>query len=68
VTAYDSFQDDPRLSLAEGYVIKSTDFRGLKQQIANALRRKLEPQDRVESEPGKGSTFYFTIPMIGSYP
>jgi DNA-binding response OmpR family regulator len=49
VTAYDSFRDDPRLSLAEGYVIKSTDFRELKQEIANALRRKLVPQDRVET-------------------
>ncbi len=50
VTAYDSFRDDPRLSLAEGYVIKSTDFRELKQEIAHALRRKLVPQDRVETK------------------
>ena len=50
VTAYDSFRDDPRLSVAEGYVIKSTDFSELKQEIANALRRKLELQDGVETK------------------
>jgi len=50
VTAYDSFRDDPCLSLAEGYVIKSADFRELKQEIANALRRKPEPQGRVETK------------------
>jgi two-component system response regulator (stage 0 sporulation protein F) len=50
VTAYDSFQDDPRLSRADGYVIKSTDFGELKHQIANALSRKQEPQGRVEAK------------------
>ena len=52
VTAYDSFQDDPRLSRADGYVIKSTDFGELKHQIANALGRNREPQGRVEAKKG----------------
>lgn len=52
VTAYDSFQDDPRLSRADGYVIKSTDFWELKHRIANALRQKQEPQGRVEAKKG----------------
>lgn len=50
VTAYDSFKDDPRLSRADGYVIKSTDFTELKHQIANALGRNREPQGRVEAK------------------
>jgi DNA-binding response OmpR family regulator len=48
VTAYDSFADDPRLSMADGYVVKSTDFRELKQKIANALSRKACHQGKVE--------------------
>lgn len=32
--------DDPRLSQADGYVIKSVDSMELKQKIANALKRK----------------------------
>lgn len=37
VTAYDSFTDDPRLSQAEGYVIKSACFDELKQKIVDVL-------------------------------
>jgi DNA-binding response OmpR family regulator len=40
VTAYDSFVDDPRLSQADGYFVKSLDFTDLKQKIADLLRRK----------------------------
>jgi len=38
-TAYDSFADDPRLSRADGYVIKSIDLGELKQKIAEVLNR-----------------------------
>ncbi len=38
LTAYDSFQEDPRLSVAAGYVLKSTDFTELKQTVADVLR------------------------------
>jgi DNA-binding response OmpR family regulator len=50
VTAYDSFADDPGLSLADGYVVKSADFRELKKKIANAIRRKAGPQTKVEAK------------------
>ena len=49
-TAYDSFADDPGLSLADGYVVKSADFRELKEKIANAIRRKAGPQTKVEAK------------------
>ena len=42
-TAYDSYMDDPRLSKADGYVVK--DFSHidlLKQKIANALKLDIE--------------------------
>ena len=39
-TAYDTFRDDPRLSQADGYVIKSIDLWKLKQEIAKALKRR----------------------------
>ena len=38
LTAYDSFMDDPRLSQADGYVIKSIDLGELKQKIADVLK------------------------------
>ncbi|MBW1795778.1 MAG: response regulator [Deltaproteobacteria bacterium] len=49
-TAYDSFVDDPRLSQADGYVIKSIDLDELKQKIANVLSRKSAPQGKVEAK------------------
>jgi two-component system, response regulator, stage 0 sporulation protein F len=40
-SAYDTFQEDPRLSQADGYVIKSfVDLHQLKEKIANVLERK----------------------------
>lgn len=47
-TAHDSFAEDPRLSEADGYVIKSTDFRPLKQNISKALSRQGGAERRVE--------------------
>jgi len=41
VTAYDSFVDDPRVSQADGYLIKSfVALDELKQKIADVLERK----------------------------
>jgi two-component system response regulator (stage 0 sporulation protein F) len=40
VTAYDSFADDPRVSRANAYVIKSIHLDTLKEKIAQALRRQ----------------------------
>ena len=44
-TAYDSYVDDPRLSQADGYVIKSIDLDELKGKIADVLRQKPLPQE-----------------------
>ena len=49
-TAYDSYVDDPRLSQADGYVIKSIDLDELKGKIADLLRRKLPPQEEVKAK------------------
>jgi len=48
VTAYDSFVDDPRLSQADGYFVKSLNFMDLKQKIADLLRRKLSLKNELE--------------------
>lgn len=44
-TAYDSYVDDPRLSQADGYVIKSVALDELKGKITDILRRKRSPQE-----------------------
>ncbi|MBW2329989.1 MAG: response regulator [Deltaproteobacteria bacterium] len=44
-TAYDSYWEDPRLSQADGYVIKSIDLGELKGKIADVLSRKPAPQE-----------------------
>ena len=46
-TAYDSYVDDPRLSQADGYVIKSVVLDELKQKVADVLRPKAAPQEMV---------------------
>ena len=48
VTAYDSFVDDPRLSQADGYFVKSLNFMDLKQKIADLLRRKSSLKNELE--------------------
>ena len=50
LTAHDSIADDPRLSMTDGYVVKSTDFRELKQKIANALSGTACHQGKVEAK------------------
>ncbi len=47
-TAYDSFMDDPRVSQADGYLIKTFDFTELKQKMAEVLCRKPAPCAEVE--------------------
>ncbi len=45
VTAYDSFADDPRVSQADGYVVKSfVALDELKQKIADVLEQKTVSQ------------------------
>lgn len=48
-TAYDSFQDDPRLSEVHGYVIKSADFRELKETISRTLAATTDRQGDMEA-------------------
>ncbi len=66
LTAYDSFMDDPRLSQADGYVIKSIDFDDLKQKIADVLNRKTAGERKEEVQAShqnrpEGSRFLSTI-------
>ena len=49
-TAYDSYVDDPRVSQADGYVIKSVVLDELKGKIADVLSRKRSPQEEVEAK------------------
>jgi DNA-binding response OmpR family regulator len=49
-TAYDSYLDDPRLSQADGYVIKSIDLGELKQKVADVLKRKAAREEKVEAK------------------
>jgi DNA-binding NtrC family response regulator len=52
VTAYDSFMDDPRLSQADGYLIKSIYlFDDLKRKIAQVLTQQRTDQATAEAEP-----------------
>jgi DNA-binding response OmpR family regulator len=49
-SACDSFVDDPRLSQADGYVIKSIDLDELKHKIADVLRRKWAPRAKADAK------------------
>jgi DNA-binding NarL/FixJ family response regulator len=40
-TAYDSYKDDPRLSQADGYVVKSVLLDELKEKVSDLLKSKL---------------------------
>jgi CheY-like chemotaxis protein len=47
VTAYDNYMDDPRLSSADGYVLKSfTNLTELKKKVAEILNRKADPHQQ----------------------
>lgn len=50
LTAYDTYREDPRLSQADGYVIKSTLLDELKDKIAEVLRRQQAPEATVQAE------------------
>ena len=63
LTAYDTFQEDPRLSLADGYVIKSfVALDKLKRTITDVLESK-----SISHGPGptemEGENQIFTIPL-----
>ena len=51
-TAYDSYREDPRLSQADGYIIKSTVLDELKGKIADVLSRQQPLKTTTEVEQG----------------
>lgn len=51
VTAYDSFMDDPRVSDADGYVIKSIHSDKLKQKIAQVLNQQRSLRTTTKPQP-----------------
>ncbi len=51
ITASDSYSEDPRLSQADGYVIKSMYFDELKQKITEILQGKID-QSRKRKRKG----------------
>lgn len=50
LTAYDSYREDARLSKADGYVVKSTDFDELKKKIDEVLTSRQTYRLRVDRE------------------
>jgi two-component system response regulator (stage 0 sporulation protein F) len=52
LTAYDSFREDPRLSQAAGYVIKSIFFDELKEKVADVLTKQQVPEEDTLVGPG----------------
>lgn len=47
LTVYDSFQDDPRLRMTDGYVVKSCNFTELKTMIFNVLEEQPSPRKEI---------------------
>jgi DNA-binding response OmpR family regulator len=62
VTAYDSFVDDPRLSQADGYFVKSLNFIDLKQKIAQMLREKPGLQKKLDANRHFGKLSVAELP------
>ena len=50
-TAYDSYREDPRLSQADGYVIKSMVLDELKEKIASVLKEEHAIEATAEAGP-----------------
>jgi two-component system response regulator (stage 0 sporulation protein F) len=50
-TAYDSYREDPRLSQADGYVIKSMVLDELKEKIASVLKEEHAIEPTAEAGP-----------------
>ena len=51
LTAYDTFLDDPRVSQAGGYVLKSIRLDTLKEEIAHVLTQQQAFQTSYDAEP-----------------
>ena len=59
-TAYDGYMDDPRLSQADGYVIKNIDCDELKVKIADILRHQAVLKTKRNNVYGNGESLYGT--------
>jgi two-component system response regulator (stage 0 sporulation protein F) len=64
-TAYDSFRDDPRLSQADGYLVKNIIFDELKQRIAALLRKEA---DEGTNSNGTTPSIRLRIAATPAYP
>jgi DNA-binding NarL/FixJ family response regulator len=53
-TAYDSYREDPRVSEADGYVIKSMAFDELKEKIADVLAQQQAIEAAGDGGPSYG--------------
>jgi len=51
-TAYDTYREDPRLSRADGYVVKSLFLDELKEKIAQTLKTKLSVEKGIHENGG----------------
>jgi two-component system nitrogen regulation response regulator GlnG len=51
LTAYDGFADDPRLCMADGYVVKSCDFAELKTTISKILEQQPALREKIAIQP-----------------
>jgi DNA-binding NtrC family response regulator len=64
-TAYDSFKNDPRLSQADGYLIKSPVLDELKEKIAGLLGKEAA---RETNATGKSPSTSFGMAVTSDYP
>lgn len=63
LTAYDTFQEDPRVSKADGYVIKSFEaVDKLKQKITHVLKRKKGNRGATQIEMEERTKFPIPAP------
>ena len=65
VSAYDSFRDDPRVSQADGYVVKNIRLDTLKKEIARVLGHQEVFQAKVEVVLESPNFFYFSERSYG---
>lgn len=68
VSAYDSFRDDPRVSQADGYVVKNIRLDTLKKEIKCVLRHQEVFQAKVEVVPECPKPCLFLREKLSSWP
>jgi DNA-binding NtrC family response regulator len=68
VSAYDSFRDDPRVSQADGYVVKNIRLDTLKKEITRVLRHQEVFQAKEELVPESPKPCLFLGEELSSWP